>query len=378
MRNRPGLFFGMASIIERRPRLLAAGYLVHLAGERRASPETVRLYRFWLGRFLEYLGDHRFGSLPDSPRQIGEFLRWLAIERRADAVKKRHLSPQLSDSALHKAYAVVRAFYGWMIDNGAGIANPFRRMKPPIVRPRRPAVAPKAAIVRLLRAIPGRQLAGAAFPRELGARDQALFAAMYFAGLRISEACRLRVQDLDLVGGFLTVHRGKGGRWRDLPVEPELAGYLRRWLRLRAGLLAHFGGDSEDLFITLPGRGRRRDCGLVAVDPARMNRLMRERYLPAARLGPGPGFPEKFTPHCLRHSVATRLVNLHVPLEHVQDILGHSTLEMTRHYVHLARHDIAEQHKKFSPMEGLLGRELLKKQPRNLPGMAAFGAPIAA
>lgn len=312
-----------------------AGYLLHLAAERRASSETVRLYRFWLKRFTTYLGAHRLGYLPDSPQQIGQFLRWLALERREKAAQHAGLCPQLSDSALAKAYAVVRAFYGWVIDNGAGIANPFRRMKPPIVRPRRPPVASKASILRLIELIPERQLSRAAHARELAVRDQAFFATLYFAGLRISEGCRLRLNELDMVAGFLTVSKGKGGRWRDLPISAELGRYLRRWLRVRAEILSRVGGETDALFIALPGRGRRRDCGVLPVDGARMARLMRERYMPAARLQAGAEFPEKFTPHCLRHSVATRLANMGVRLPDLQEILGHNSIETTRVYVHV-------------------------------------------
>lgn len=86
----------------------------------------------------------------------------------------------------------------------------------------------------------------------------------------------------------------------------------------------------------------------------------------------------RVSPHTLRHTFAVFYVRNGGDSFSLQEILGHTTLEMTRNYVHLARRDIAEQHKKFSPMEGLLGREVARKQTAKAPDLRAGQFPTLA
>lgn len=321
--------------IDTTARRLAEAYLTHVVHARRASPGTVRLYGFWLKRFLTYLGKHRLGLLPERPAALGDFLRWLNQERR-DKARKLALEGdgKLSSAALRKAYGVVGTFYRWAADNGHVEKNPFRFMRPPLLQRKRRAFTTREACDAFLELVPLVQRPRAAHGPQLAARDQALFAAVFYAALRLKEACRLRLEDVELEAGFIIVRDAKGGTWRDVPLRPELAGFLKNWLKARRALCLEAGVQSPYVFIGLPGRGRRKDASPAPIDIHRVAKVLKKLYLPEARRR-GLAFPDRFTPHSFRHSGATWFRSRGMEIDELKDLLGHRSIETTMIYDHV-------------------------------------------
>jgi integrase/recombinase XerD len=163
-----------------------------------------------------------------------------------------------------------------------------------------------------------------ALPRRgrVAARNRAILALMYRAGLRVSEVCRLRLSDLD--GPSLSVHvrRGKGGR--DRVVYPD----LEAWRILARWLAAHPGG--EWAFPLLRATPWRRELdGDRHVTPRYIEALVR-------KLARKAGIAKRVTPHTLRHTYATEAVREGIPLHQVQRDLGHAHLATTAVYLHVA------------------------------------------
>jgi site-specific recombinase XerD len=262
---------------------------------RRVAPGTERLYRLYLRGFLDLWQREEWQGRAIEPVMVDAFIEGLA--RRG-----------CGDEAQRTAFGVLRWFFRWSFERHHLNDNPMKDMRPPIVRDKPRAVLDPRQASRLLAAI---RAAGGLHSR----RDHALFSTLYFSGLRIAEAVSLRVEDLDLDGAQLRVI-GKGGKARTIPLHRELAVTLRAWLKSRPQ-------DAPWLF---PSRAAWRGCS-GRLDKRRVSRVLATVYAPRAAL------PVAITPHSLRRSFATNLVRAGVPLPHVQQLLGHASLNTTRRYV---------------------------------------------
>jgi site-specific recombinase XerD len=264
------------------------------------APSSARLYEHILRRFELSVGEN--ASLDAAAARAEAFLAQLG--RRG-----------VGDHARRKAFEVLRLFYRWACERGHARENPLRDARAPIVHARPRTFLRRGEVGLLLHAV---RISG----RMHAARDHALLATLFYAGLRVGEALRLRLDQLDLDQGELHV-LGKGGKVRRVPVHRELARILRAWLRQRPEA-------SALLFPSAPA-GHARTGQL---DNSRVELVLREVYAPAA------GLAGRVTPHTLRRTFATELRRRNVPLEHVQRLLGHADIRTTMVY-------LAE------PMEGL-------------------------
>ncbi len=147
-----------------------------------------------------------------------------------------------------------------------------------------------------------------------GLRNRAMIEAMYGAGLRVSEVVNLRPGDIRWRDGILEVHEGKGARDRNIPVKDETLAWLQAWKEKR------------------PTRGRRFFCTL-------RGRALSPRYIQAMvkRMAQRAGVEraEQVTPHTLRHSYATHMLNGGFTIREVQELLGHSSITTTQIYTHV-------------------------------------------
>lgn len=326
---------------------LIENYLDFLVTFRRVQPSTHRLYRHHLALLLRAFQHESLKNL--SAEKITRALELLGA-RSGDG------EHELSAWTLDKIYDVWRAFLNWCVASGHLRSTPFLYLKPPIIRGARRPVASRETVLELLKIIEqdrGRPAAAAPvfqgslsrgglrlqpFPigsrhRLIPLRDAAFFATLYFAGLRMNECCCLKLADLDFEAGFIRVVEGKGGTWRDVPIHCELKQRLQCWLKMRSHFLDITKTSSEFVYISLSGRGRPRENILKHVDGCRMGKILRERYIPAI-LGTIKEIQPGFTSHCLRHSFATRLLARGVPIDHVQELLGHRSIETTKIYAH--------------------------------------------
>ena len=291
-----------------------AGFLSHLATDRGASIYTQRNYRQALGEFTEW-HRHERGTVPD----------WPKLQRDDFRVYLRHLGRRkLGRAAIRLRFSALRTFYRFLIRRGEVEISPVRNLAMPGTARRLPKYLTVHQMADLLRA-PLKPLEkspkGSAKGRPVSAtichRDVAVLETIYSCGLRVSELCGLLGGDIDWDEAVVRV-RGKGRKERMVPIgEPALNAIRHYW-----GFLRQPPSASEPVFQA----GR---------DPARpvSHRTLQVRlkqHLAAAGLDPA------ITPHKLRHSYATHLLDAGADLRSVQELLGHAHLVTTQVYTHVS------------------------------------------
>lgn len=273
-------------------------WLAQLGAVRGASQKTLIAYRRDVSGYLGFLARHWGGPAGVAALgrvTTGDMRAWMAHER----------GRGLSARSLARALAAVRGFHGWLAEAKGVEAAAVTATRGPRVKPRLPRpVAPEAAKA-LIAAVEDQGLAP-----WVAARDVAVVTLLYGCGLRISEALGLRQGDAPL-GEMLRV-RGKGGRERLVPVLPVAA----RAVEAYRGLLPHRPGPGEALFLGVRGG---------ALNPRHV-----QAVTAAARMQ--LGLPATTTPHALRHSFATHLLEAGGDLRTIQELLGHATLATTQVY----------------------------------------------
>jgi integrase/recombinase XerC len=292
-------------------------FLGWLDQERRASPLTVEAYGTDLAAFLGFLTQH-LGGEPDlaalGALRPADFRAWLASQAAdgaGNATRARHL-------------AAVRTFFRWLARR-QGVDNPAAKL---IATPRAKRPVPKALAPAQARAVV--EEAGEISDRALvQARDEALFTLLYGCGLRIAEALALDVRDAPMPGadGMLRV-MGKGSKQRVVPVLPAVRLAIAAWLALHPN-----AQPDSPLFVGVRG---------ARLDPAVAQRTMRL----FRRLR---GLPEHATPHALRHSFATHLLEGGGDLRSIQELLGHASLSTTQRYTSVETARLMEIWRKAHP-----------------------------
>ncbi|ACA17595.1 integrase family protein [Methylobacterium sp. 4-46] len=292
----PDLLPGAADVRE-----AVASWLTLLARERRFSPNTVEAYARDLRQFLAHRA--RAGTQPDIPSLVAlkpRDLRAFMAARRAEGIGGR---------SLMRALASLRSFARHLEREGHGTVSALSAVRSPKVERRLPRPLPVAAAVAL--ASPDIR-AGEDRPDWVLARDAAVLALLYGAGLRIGEALGLRRKDAP-VGGLDTLTIvGKGQKTRMVPVIAPVQAALAEYLAACPYALAPDG----PLFVGQKGG---------PLSP-------RVVQLAVASLRGALGLPDSATPHALRHSFATHLLARQGDLRAIQDLLGHASLATTQIY----------------------------------------------
>jgi integrase/recombinase XerC len=282
-------------MVDRKERMgLCERFLERLGGERNASRNTLRAYRRDVASFVEFCDGEAGACRADVPR-LQAYLAHL---------RGRGYDP----STMARKLSSVRSFLDFCVFEGAAAANPARLIRTPKRRRRLPNFLDETETVRLVSA-PARD-------GFLEPRDRALFETMYGGGLRVSELVGLRAEDLD--GGVARV-TGKGSKVRLVPVGAEAVEAIAAWLPVRAAKLAKLKRPSPWLFINKNG-------GRLSPVSVRVR---------LARLAALAGVKRRVTPHTLRHSFATHLLNAGADLRSVQELLGHSQPTTTQIYTHV-------------------------------------------
>jgi integrase/recombinase XerD len=294
-------------------------YLDFLRVERGVAPATVAAYRSDLGDFADARGTATdWGQSPEAA------IRYLAARAR----RGRPGDPGLAPTSLRRRAAAIRGFYRFAYGEGLIGVDVASRLE----LPRQPRLLPEPLTVeeveRLLEA------AGPEAPGDLRAR--VLLELLYAAGLRVSEAVRLDLEDLSTDGGFVRVI-GKGDRERLVPVGEVAIEWLGRWLANgRPALLAkgHVApARGGPLFLGDRGRRLARQQAWAAVRAAAMR----------------AGLATRVSPHTLRHSFATHLLEGGADLRVVQELLGHASISTTQLYTHLTGERIREVYARTHP-----------------------------
>jgi integrase/recombinase XerC len=306
-------------------------YLTYLRAERDASAHTLRNYRVDLEQFLAYLQER--GVSGGSPRP--EAVDHLAIRGFLARLHGAHLAK----SSAARKLATLRSFFRFLCRGGRLGANPAKLVQAPRLPVRTTPHLSVDEMVQLLTRssamAAGDGSAGTKGAGALRARDRAILELFYAAGLRIGELVGLNVADVDLREGFARV-RGKGRKERIVPVGRPARDSLRAYLDLRDGLRpgkASGPKDAEAIFLNRRG-GR--------ITTRSVSRIVL-KHLIASGLG------KKITPHGLRHSFATHLLNAGADLRAIQELLGHARLQTTQRYTHVGLDKVLEVYDRAHP-----------------------------
>ena len=288
-------------------------FLTHLSVERGLSAATVEAYGRDLAALAERVGDVAVGALDAA-----------ALRGHVDALERRGLAAATRARAL----SAVARLLAWLRAEGELASDPLADL----ARPKRGRKVPK-----VLSAQEALALVHAPDETDLGLRDRALLEVMYAAGLRVSELTSLRLADLQLASRSFTV-QGKGRRERlALLGEPAVRAIERYLAEVRPRWVRH--GDVPELFVS-----------------ARGAKLTRQAVWYRIRsYGRALGIAHKLTPHVLRHSFATHLLEGGADLRIVQEMLGHADIGTTEIYTHVSRSRLHELVERRHPRGGARG-----------------------
>jgi len=271
-------------------------YIQSLRSEKYYSPHTCSNYRRDLQRFHDFL--QASGITQWQPVNYGDVSAY-AAQRHRQGRKSRTIARELSS---------IRSFYQFLIRHGLVAKNPALEVSAPKSDKPLPKTCDAETLDQLLRVDNNEE--------DLLLRDVAIFELIYSSGLRLAELVGINLDDIDLQQRQLVV-TGKGNKTRYLPVGARAVSAVQRWLGVRPGLCRD--ANQKALFLSKPGN--RISARSVQ---SRLNRLIELQAL-----------GQKLSPHVLRHSFATHLLESSSDLRAVQELLGHANIATTQVYTHL-------------------------------------------
>ncbi|MDB5311900.1 MAG: xerD 4 [Gemmataceae bacterium] len=292
-----------------------AEFLTHLGLEKNASDKTVKSYREDLTQALafarERLGKDHVPPADWTTRLLRAFISWLHEQGYAKSTISRRL-------------AAVRSFGKFLCRQGTLAANPALGLRGPRQDKKLPHFLTVADVQKLLAAPPAADWAGR--------RDRAILETLYSAGVRVSELVGLDLADADLNDGIVIV-RGKGKKERLALLGPAAVAAVNLWLPDRSALLDRVRKESGAVFLNKDG-GR--------LTTRSVGRLL-AKYLQLAGLDP------RTSPHTLRHSFATHMLDAGADIRGVQELLGHKSLHTTQVYTHVTTQRLKQSYHKAHP-----------------------------
>ncbi len=296
-----------------------SNYLKSLELERNYSKHTIRNYQIDIEEYLRWIVRNEYDPKKITHRQFRRYLSDL------DAA-------QYSRNTINRRLSSIRGFYAWMSAHGLTDTNPTSAISGPKKPIRLPHTLQTSEITKILEVYTGDSFEDI--------RNQAILELIYACGLRVSEASNLVLQNLDLANGQIRV-LGKGSKERIVPVHNLAIATLTSYLKgARPALLAQLK-EKENVkpdnldYVFLSKRGNRFSEAEI--------RKMFKKTLATAGLDLG------FTPHDLRHSFATDVLNGGADLRSVQEMLGHSSLSTTQIYTHVTPERLKEIHHQAHP-----------------------------
>ena len=283
-------------------------YLESLSLERGLSDHTIAAYRRDLARLAAGLAARKLGLLGADSAALSAHIRELRRQG-------------LSSRSIARALASIRGFYRHLVESAERPDNPAVNLARPKLWRKLPRVLREGQVETLL--------AAPDLDKPLGRRDRAMLELLYATGLRVSELVGLRLPQLRLDVGFVVVH-GKGGKERIVPVGEEAEAWIYRYLNETRPELAR--GRHEFVFVNRSGA-----------------RLSRQGFWKILRgYGNQVGIRE-ISPHLLRHSFATHLLEHGADLRAVQAMLGHADISTTQIYTHIHERRLRSLYDQFHP-----------------------------
>jgi integrase/recombinase XerD len=282
----------------------------YLSVEKGLSDNSIYSYGYDLNKFAIFLEKEHINFLEVKTNDI---MRFLEEERER----------KISAKTLAREVVAIRQFYKFLREEKRLDSNPTEKIETPEVARTIPDYLTQSEIEELFNIIKDDNL------YEL--RDKCIFELLYSSGLRISEACNLKIGDIDMENMTITVE-GKGGRQRLVPFGEKSLDILKKYLlESRPEILKKRA--CEFVFVSKKGS---------YINRKSVWRLL-NHYIKRTKI------KKKVTPHTLRHSFATHLLENHADLKSVQELLGHIDISTTQIYTHMANKTLKEVHKKFHP-----------------------------
>jgi integrase/recombinase XerC len=292
-----------------------ADFLTHLGLEKNSSDKTVKSYREDLTQALAFARERLKKSHVEpsdwNTRLLRAFVSWLHEQKYAKSTVARRL-------------AAVRSFGKYLCRQGILEQNPAQSLRGPRQDKKLPHFLTLADIQKLLVAPPDSDWAGR--------RDRAMLETLYSSGIRVSELVGLDLLSIDLNDGVIAV-RGKGKKERLALLGPDAVKAIRTWLEDRAALLSRTGQETQAVFLNHAG-GR--------LTTRSVGRLL-AKHLKTA------GLDSRTSPHTLRHSFATHMLDAGADIRGVQELLGHKSLATTQVYTHVTTQRLQKSYQKAHP-----------------------------
>lgn len=289
---------------------LVDDYLDYILVERGLSENTLDAYSVDLSKFLNYLEVNNLNLKEIKRKDIDNFILDL---------KNADLKP----ISIYRIIAAIKSFYKYLVSHGYLEKNPVKVVRFPKLWERIPEVLSLHEIEELLSKPNGKS--------ALSLRNKAILELMYATGMRVSEVVDLKVSDIDLDLGILRCH-GKGNKERILPLGGRACKAISRYLKKSRPKLEKSNYPAE-LFLSRLGKGISRQSIWKII----------KKYSKKCNIN------KNITPHTIRHSFATHLLERGADLRIVQELLGHSDISTTEVYTHINKDKLKSLHKKFHP-----------------------------
>ena len=292
------------------------GFLDYMTVERGVSPNTLAAYRSDLAQLIEYLKTNCFN---------GNGGGWEGVDEDMMSQYLLHLHAlEYSDTTRARKVASSKSLFNFLVDEGIVTRDPTENISSPRIGRSLPDTLSADEVDTLLVSASKQETSD-------GMRDQAMFELLYASGLRVTELVSLNIADLDLEQGTVRC-LGKGSKERLIPVHSGAVAILRRYIdEARPSFIKNT--TERALFMNRRGQRLSRQ-GFWLILKAQSKRA---------------GITKKITPHTLRHSFATHLLQGGAPLRHVQELLGHSSITTTQVYTHLTSEHVRTEYDKSHP-----------------------------
>lgn len=287
-------------------------YLHHLRIEEGLAQNTIQSYKRDLKKYVNFLserGIHSFESI--SKKDVLQYLQYLDDE-------------SLAASSVSRMISALRKFHTYLHLEGIASLNPMEEIKLPKKKQSLPKSLSMQEVDRLLLTPDVKSI--------LGLRDRAILEVLYATGLRVSELTGLKLSDLHLEMGFIQTI-GKGNKERIVPLGEEAAFWIEEYLADSRPALSKGRKDSPFLFLNFHGKGFTRQ-GIWK----NMKKMVREA-----------GIHKDVSPHVLRHSFATHILENGADLRIVQELLGHADISTTQIYTHITKERLVQSYQKHHP-----------------------------
>jgi integrase/recombinase XerD len=286
-------------------------FLHYLIVEKGLSKNTIDAYSHGLTRFLSHLREKGVQEIQEVGKlHIRGFL--LALRRK-----------NLNTKSIVRDLVAIRSFFRFLIQEGILESNPVEELESPKVAKTLPEILTLKEIEQIL------EQPNVHTP--LGIRDRAMLEMLYATGMRVSELTQLPIHQVNLEGGYVLLY-GKGSKERIVPLGSEAMKWVTIYLKTARGILSK-GKENLSLFINRSGKG-----------------MSRQRFWKSLKdYGRRAGLRKRITPHLLRHSFASHLLERGADLRSVQMMLGHVDISTTQIYTHVTGERLKKVHKQYHP-----------------------------